>query len=480
MYFLVSIYSNILSVSLLENGHLTEKTIPVDATIAHDSNINNITEFTKILFNALYDMKGSSYKHIPVVFLTDPTKTYFRYIKSQKELNFDNQTSQIFSELNIAPDDFYFSVFKISPFVSQFVASRKTDIEKYITIANEIECDLKGVFSYLPLVAKYVSHNGNLIIISSYLGEIVVGLSEMNGIYFNDKYGSFKDANSVKKMVENLKLFKSSTHDNKLVSFNFENPMASAKLGIPELQLENEHNYSNPIHNLASKILSEEYIDSHYNLINSYFEKSNEVRKPSKAVVMTFTFSFLALISAWAYNQYVDQSFFQKVAENVLGDSNQAPETSDEKETTLNRLPEPPSDGEVLNQGQAVGSQAIEGKDKEDLDLKELALNQATNPEASKAEYKRENYKMSILNSTGISGLAKKTSDRIGVLGYKNIQIGTSNTPQVGNLVKIKPSMVPYKDKIMKDLDLIELKDLKIEETLTPESAVDILLILGK
>ena len=87
---------------------------------------------------------------------------------------------------------------------------------------------------------------------------------------------------------------------------------------------------------------------------------------------------------------------------------------------------------------------------------------------------------MSILNSTGISGLAKKTSDRIGVLGYKNIQIGTSNTPQEGNLIKIKPSMSLYKDKIMKDFDLIELKDLKIEETLTPESAVDILLILGK
>jgi hypothetical protein len=481
MYFLVSIYSNILSVSLLENGHLNEKTIPVDATIVHDSNINNITEFTKILFNALYDMKGSSYKHIPVVFITDPTKTFFRYIKSQKELNFDNQTSQIFSELNITPDDYYFSVFKISPFVSQFVASRKTDIDKYITIANEIECDLKGVFSYLPLVAKYVSHNGNLIIISSYLGEIVVGLSEMNGIYFNDKYGSFKDANSVKKMVENLKMFKSSTHDNKLISFNFENPMASAKLGIPELNLENEYNYSNPIHNLASKILAQEYIDSHYNLINSYFEKSREIKKPSKAVIVAFAFSLVGLVFAWAYNEYIDNSFFQKVAVNVLGDSSQSNTTEEEKETTLNRLPEPPADGSTpVSQGQAVGSQAIENKDKDELDLKELALNQTSDTEASKAEYKRENYKMSILNSTGISGLAKKTSDRIGVLGYKNIQIGTSNTPQSGNLIKIKPSLSVYKDKIMKDFDLIELKDLKIEETLGAESAVDILLILGK
>jgi len=478
MYFLISTYSNILSISLFENGKLNEKTIPVDATVLHDSSINNITEFTKVLFNALYDMKGSAYKHIPVVFLVDPSKAYFRFIKSQKELNFDNQTSQIFSELNINSDDYYFSVFKISPFVSQFVASKKNDIEKYITIANEIECDLKGVFSYLPLVAKHVSHNGNLIIISSYLGNIVVALSEMNGIYFNDKYGSFKDASAVKKMVDNLRLFKSSTHDNKLISFNFENPSSSSKLGIPEIVLENELNYSNPIHNLAQRILSEEYINSHYNLINSFFEKSREVAKPSKIVVGSVILTVLTLVGGWAYNTYVDNNFFNKVVINVLGDSSKKSEEKTEKEVSLERLPEPPT--EVTTPLSTINTPKQE--DKEALDLKQLALSQKP-PNGSNSpvsEFKRESYKMSILNSTGISGLAKSTSDRISVLGYKNITIGTSNVPQSGNLVKIKQNLSSFKDKILKDLDLLDFKNVQLEETLTTESAIDILIILGK
>jgi hypothetical protein len=478
MYFLISTYSNILSISLYENGRLSEKTIPVDATVLHDSNINNITEFTKVLFNALYDMKGSAYKHLPVIFLIDPSKAYFRFIKSQKELNFDNQTSQIFSELNINSDDYYFSVFKISPFVSQFVASKKTEIDKYITIANEIECDLKGVFSYLPLVAKYISHNGNLIIISSYLGNIVVALSEMNGIYFNDRYGSFKDAGSVKKMVDNLRLFKSSTHDNKLISFNFENPSSSSKLGIPELHLENELNFSNPIHNLAQKVLIEEYQNSHYNLINSFFEKSKEVTKPSKLLIGSMAFVILTIVGAWAYNSYVDSNFFNKVVVNVLGDSSSKGQSKEEKEVSLERLPEPPL--ETTTPLATINTNDKE--DKEALDLKQLALSQkpSTDKESQNVEFKRESYKISILNSTGISGLAKSTSDRIGVLGYKNITIGTSNTPQSGNLVKIKKSLSNFEDKILKDLDLLDFKNVQVEESLTPESVVDILIILGK
>ena len=110
MYFLISTYSNFLTISLKENGKLLEKSIPLDATILNDSEIRNITEFTKILFNALYDMKGGGYKNIPIIFITDPVKNHFRFIKSQKELNFDNQTSQIFTELNLEPDNFYFGV----------------------------------------------------------------------------------------------------------------------------------------------------------------------------------------------------------------------------------------------------------------------------------------------------------------------------------------------------------------------------------
>jgi hypothetical protein len=83
MYFLISTYSNYLTITLNENGKLIEKSTPLDATVLNDSEIKNITEFTKILFNTLYDLKGGSYKNIPIIFLVDPVRTHFRFIKSQ-------------------------------------------------------------------------------------------------------------------------------------------------------------------------------------------------------------------------------------------------------------------------------------------------------------------------------------------------------------------------------------------------------------
>jgi hypothetical protein len=467
MYFLISTYSNFLTISLNEKGKLIEKSIPLDATVLNDSEIRNITEFTKILFNALYDLKGGGYKNIPLVFLADPVRNHFRFIKSQKELSFDNQTSQIFSELNLEADNYYYGVHKISPFVSQFIASKKSDIEVFINVANELECELLGIFSYLHLLAKHASHNGNLIIISSYLGNIIVALSEMNGIYFNNKYGSFKDAPSVKEMVDNLRVFKSSTQTNKIVSFNFENPEASAKLGIAELPIANELGYKNPIHNLADQVLTEDYLNSTYNLVNCYFEKSKEKKKPSMIVIGSFMLLSMLTSGGWAYNTYIDSNFYNLVIQNVLGDtSSEHDQILTEPAPVLNKLPDNPENGSFP---------VVEIVEKEPSDT---VLGSMGNPNSQNLEFKRDSYKVSIVNSTGITGLAKRNSEVLGILGYKNIQLGTSNDPQTGNLVKIKPSLAVFKDQLQKDL--VTFKDLKIEESLPESSPVDLVLILGK
>lgn len=471
MHFLISMYSNFLTITLNENGKFIEKSLPLDATVLNDSEIRNITEFTKILFNALYDLKGGSYKNIPIIFLVDPVRTHFRFIKSQKELSFDNQTSHIFSELNIDPEDYYYGVHKISPFVSQFITSRKTDIDVLINIANELECELLGVFSYLPLISKYINHNGNLIIVSSYLGNIIVALSEMGGVYFNNKFGSFKDAPSVKEMVDNLRIFKSSTQTNRIVSFNFENPEASAKLGIAEIELLGTNNFKNPIHNLADKVITEDYINSTYNLINCYFQKTKEKKKPSIVVVGAISMFMLMGIGSWAYNNYVDNNFYNFLATNVLGDSSSDQnQVVTEPVSVLNKLPDTPESDKNLPNISEV-KQTEPGSS---------LITDFSNPKgtAPASELKRETLKVSIINSTGITGLAKRNSQVLEVLGYKSIQLGTSNDPITGNLVKIKPSLSRYKDQIVKDL--VTFKDLKIEETLPETSALDLVLVLGK
>lgn len=476
MYFLISTYSNFLTISLRENGKLIEKSIPIDATILNDSEIKNVTEFTKILFNALYDLKGGAYKQIPIVFITDPIKNHFRFIKSQKELSFDNQTSQIFTELNLTPDDFYFSVHKISPFVSQFVATKKDDIDKYTAIAHELECSLLGVFSYLPFIAKHVSHNGNLIIITSYLGNIVVALSEINGIFFNNKYGSFKDSSSIKEMVENLRVFKSTTKNNKIVSFNFENPEASQKLGISEIQIENEYGYKNPIHNLADKVLNEEYLNSAYNLLNAYFMKSKEVKKSSKVLVTSLSVLTMAIFSIVGYTHYFDKSFIQNTITNVLGDASEAAEVVvTEPAPVLNKLPEGEKE---VNSSLPNVKMVTQPTSSPTFGIKVEGKDEQIAPPSDASEFKRDLLKVNVINTTGITGFAKKNADFLTVLGYKSVTVGTSNTPEKGTLVKIKPSLSKFKDQIMKDL--LTFKDLKIEDTLIESSPLDIVIILGK
>jgi hypothetical protein len=470
MYFLISTYSNFLTITLKENGRLIEKSLPLDATVLNDSEIKNITEFTKILFNVLYDLKGGSYKNIPIIFLIDPVRTHFRFIKSQKELSFDNQTSSIFSELNLDPENQYYGVHKISPFVSQFITSKKTDVEVLINIANELECELLGIFSYLPFISKFVNHTGNLIIVTSYLGNIVVALSEMGGVYFNNKFGSFKDAPSVKEMVDNLRVFKSSTQNNKIVSFNFENPEASAKLGISEIDLPNETGYKNPIHNLADKVLTEEYLNSTYNLVNCYFQKTKEKKKPSLVVIGSFLMFLMLGVGSWGYNAYVDNNFYTFLAANVLGDaSSDQNDVVTQPSSVLNKLPDSPDSNNNLP-----------STDLKQTEPGSSLISNLPNSNSSEpvAELKRDSLKISIINSTGITGLAKRNSQVLEVLGYKSIQLGTSNEAISGNLVKIKPSLARYKDQIVKDL--VTFKSLKIEESLPESSSLDLVLVLGK
>lgn len=172
-------------------------------------------------------------------------------------------------------------------------------------------------------------------------------------------------------------------------------------------------------------------------------------------------------IGGWAYNTYVDNNFYNIVVQNVLGDN-----TSDHDEIlteptpVLNKLPDV-ADNNSFPVGEVKETQPGSS-----------IISEFSTPPSNIGEFKRETYKVSIINSTGVTGLAKRNSQVLEVLGYKGIQLGTSNEAITGNLVKIKPSLAKYKDQIMKDL--VTFKDLKVEETLPETSAVDLVLVLGK
>jgi len=241
--FIVSTYSNYLTVSYREGNNLIEKSTPLELSILENSNIKVVDEFKKILYNILYDIKGMSYKNIPVVFVLDPLKVDFRFYKKSKDTSEEDSINNIFEDIGKNKDSTYFSIQKKSPLFSQFVAINKNDIDILEQVSSELGLQVKGIFSYLSLLTKYINHPGNLIIVTSYLGNIVLTLSEQNSIYFNNSYGSFRDVSNIKKLVENLKLFKNNGKNSEIVSFNFENPEITNKLNIQEVEFANDYGY---------------------------------------------------------------------------------------------------------------------------------------------------------------------------------------------------------------------------------------------
>ena len=134
--FIVSTYSNYLTVSYREGENLIEKSIPLELSILENSNIKLVDEFKKILYNVLYDIKGLSYKNIPVVFILDPLKVDFRFYKKMKDVSEEDGLNHLFEEIGKNKESLYFSVQKKSPLFSQFVSINKNDLDKFIATAK--------------------------------------------------------------------------------------------------------------------------------------------------------------------------------------------------------------------------------------------------------------------------------------------------------------------------------------------------------
>lgn len=466
--FIVSTYSNYLTVSYREGNNLIEKSIPLELSILENSNIKLVDEFKKILYNTLYDIKGMSYKNIPVVFLLDPVKVDFRFYKKSKDMTEDESLNSIFDDIGKNRESVYYSIQKKSPLFSQFVSISKNELDILEQVSEELGLQVKGVFSYLSLLTKYVNHPGNLIIVTSYLGNIVLTLSEQNSIYFNNSYGSFRDVANIKKLVENLKLFKNNGKNSEIVSFNFENPEITNKLNIQEVEFANDYGYINPIHALADvtlEIFENEIYSLNYNLLNSVQVAGAESEKKVPILKYAFMLIFSFIIGGTGYYlSFVNPSLIS----NVLGTN------------STTKSPEP---GETPKEAVVPGSQ---------LTFPRVSVPTETPPEnnlltgegldltapTSTLSLPKDKIKVQVLNSTGITGKARSKAELLRSLGYKNVETGDTKPVIDGTLMKVSPAYMSYKNAFMKEF--ITFEKLKIEQNLENSPKFDIIIVLGK
>ena len=471
--FIISTYSNYLTVSLREGSNMIEKSIPLELSILENSNIKLVDEFKKILYNTLYDMRGMSYKNIPVVFVLDPLKVDFRFYRNSKDASEEETLNNLFEEINKSKDSVYFSLQKKSPLYSQFVAVNKNDLDIIQELSDELNLKVKGIFSYLSLITKFANHSGNLIVVTSYLGNIVLTLSEQNGIYFNNLYGTFKDISNIKKLVENLRLFKNNGKNSEIISFNFENPEITNKLNLPEIEVPNSYGYLNPIHSLVDASLdqnSEDFFSSNFNLNN--LAKSDE--SSEKAPIPYMRYAFILIMSFIVGGGAYYLSYVNPNALNNVLSATDSGDNSEERKTQLNGSEQTlPMLSVPQISSSPDGSSNSSATSKDDL-FNDVDLSAPTNT----FSLPKSTMKVQVLNSTGVTGLAKRNAELVKALGYKNVEVGDTKPAIEGTLIKVSSSYKAYKDAIFKEF--ITFKGLKVQENTDSSPKSDIIVIIGK
>jgi len=470
--FIVSTYSNYLTVSFREGDNLIEKSIPLELSILENSNIKIVDEFKKILYNVLYDIKGMSYKNIPVVFILDPMKADFRFYKKSKDMSEEESLNSLFDEIGKNKDSVYYSIQKKSPLFSQFVAINKNDIDILEQVSNELGLKVRGIFSYLSLLTKYVNHPGNLIMVTSYLGNIVLTLSEQNSIFFNNSYGSFRDISNIKRLVENLKLFKNNGKNSEIVSFNFENPEITNKLNIQEVVFNNDYGYVNPIHALADvtlEIFENEIYNLNFNLKNIVSIEPESTQTGIPILKYAFIMIFSLLVGGGGYYlSFVNPS----LVTNVLG-TNSDKNLPNQEVTT-----EPSSSSSVVPGSQSTFPRLavpVESSPKADLITGE---NVDLTAPSNTLSLPKDKIKVQVLNSTGITGKARSKAELMKSLGYKNVEVGDIKPVIEGTLMKVDSKYISYKDAFMKEL--ITFENLRIEQNTDSSPKFDLIIVLGK
>jgi hypothetical protein len=194
----------------------------------------------------------------------------------------------------------------------------------------------------------------------------------------------------------------------------------------------------------------------------------------SKAPVPYLRYAFILILSFMVgggayYLSFVDPN----VLNNVLS-ATDSQSVSEEKKSQLNgseqTLP-------MLSVPQVSSSPSISSSpssiSKDDL-FGNVDLSAPTNT----LSLPKSTLKVQVLNSTGITGLAKRNAELVKALGYKNVEVGDTKPAIEGTLIKVSPKYKAYKDALFKEF--ITFKGLKVQENTDSAPQPDILIIIGK
>lgn len=463
-HLIISLAKNQLKISINGKNGFEGREFEVPPHVADDSKILNIEEFTQLLKGALSEFQSSEAKSASLIFLTEPHETHFRYIVNDKnvsdvELDIMRQAKEKMADVTTDFEELYFSHQKVAPFVNQFIAMKKPDLDQYLEISTTLGRSLHAVLPWVLLLPKFLVTNDPCVFIIKNTLRNVIALAELNGIYYCEEFDGDKSVDEIKSLVEKLSVYKRAEpiqtiytiSDTKLgLSGDFDVNPLTGLIG------DNGEAAGYEVHLLTEYILNK-FPDYVYTQINSLnlLPVPMIVKKESNSMVYV---GATALALVLLVGGFIGYSFFGPQDETAVTNSEVAVVT----DTSTNSQ-------EVLGDSETS----------EDTNNEQITDEEAENQDNEQAvELNREEINVRIENGAGIPGIAGKTQSFLGGLGYNVVSIGNSDTSaRTTTLVKVSENGSKYLDLLQDDMG--ETFEVEIDESLEADLGYDVLVVVG-
>ncbi len=441
---IISLSKNQLRISAAGKDGFEGKSFEVSSTTVRDSKILDLDAYTNFIKDSLGQFTLANIQKREIVFLVEPSEVLMRFIVLDKstedvDLRIVESAKEKLNSIGVSIDDIYFSYQKIAPFVYQFVAMRKADLEQYVQISSGLGMSLKAVIPWVLLLPKFLTSNDPCVFLIKNQTRNIIALAELNGIYYCEELGVEKSLEEIRGLVQQLSVYKRNDPINSVYTIaetnveldpSFEvNPLAG-------LSGENNEAVGYETHLLAVYLLdmNPDYLSTQINLLN-LLPVPVVVKKTTSLVYVGVTVLLLTLLGGigfWKLNSHqVDET-----SPNVLSEQVNTPPVTP---TTPSIPEEPVVSPVVLN--------------KSDLIIR-------------------------VENGAGIAGIAGKAQTFLEEKGYKVEGIGNADeSGRTTTLLRIKDSK--------KDFEKILVEDLKdtysttVAYGLDETATYDVLMIVG-
>ena len=422
--------------------------------VVRDSSILNVDEFVNVVNEALTSLNAPNVKKSDLIFLVEPAHVFLRFVVVDKatediDLTILESAREKLSGVGIDIEDLYFAYQKIAPFVYQFVAIRKDDLEQYLDIANKLGIPLKAVIPWVLLLPKFLKSNDPCVFIIKNEMRNVIALSELNGIFYSEDFGEDKKEEDIQELVQQLSVYKRAEPIHKVYTItdskielddSFEvNPLD----GISGTE-EDIDGYE--LHLMTSQLVNNSgYLNTLVNLLN-LLPVPVVAKKKNYALVYVGVAALLLLVGGYF--------LYSRRTNDTLGSDDLTAMETQESPVVLSN-----QDDEETAPENTEETNNEENTTEVSLDKSEL--------------------KIRIENGAGIQGIAGNTQTYLEGKEYTVISIG--NAAEVGRedtLLKFKPSFTKFKDLVVTDME--SDYTVVVEEDLDESLEYDLLVVVGK